>query len=189
MQRKLDLRTGRPVWTVYRAPAVPTGRLNSRRQHGCSRRRHGHRRRAAGGLAYRRRPRCRSHRSAGRDEGLDAGHHCLDPVRDRPAALRSLEEDRARQGGACLAALAAGARFAEGTDRRIAASPATWRSARRSTSLAANSARPRWRWKAKHDARLASPRRSCHVPPCAKPTASIAPPSAARAISRSTRVG
>ena len=27
MQRKLDLRTGRPVWTAYRAPAVPTGRL------------------------------------------------------------------------------------------------------------------------------------------------------------------
>lgn len=27
MQRKLDLRTGRPVWTAYRAPRVPTDRL------------------------------------------------------------------------------------------------------------------------------------------------------------------
>ncbi len=27
MNRKLDLRTGRPVWQAYRAPAVPTGKL------------------------------------------------------------------------------------------------------------------------------------------------------------------
>ena len=27
MPRKLDLRTGRPVWFAYRAPAVPTGTL------------------------------------------------------------------------------------------------------------------------------------------------------------------
>jgi len=27
MSRKLDLRTGRPVWSAYRAPAVPTDRL------------------------------------------------------------------------------------------------------------------------------------------------------------------
>lgn len=27
MVRKLDLRSGRPVWYAYRAPSVPTGRL------------------------------------------------------------------------------------------------------------------------------------------------------------------
>ncbi|TIT44082.1 MAG: FAD-binding oxidoreductase, partial [Mesorhizobium sp.] len=27
MPRKLDLRTGRPVWSAYRAPAVPTDSL------------------------------------------------------------------------------------------------------------------------------------------------------------------
>jgi choline dehydrogenase-like flavoprotein len=27
MTRKLDLRTGRPVWHAYRAPSVPTGKL------------------------------------------------------------------------------------------------------------------------------------------------------------------
>ena len=27
MPRKLDLRTGRPVWMAYRAPSVPTARL------------------------------------------------------------------------------------------------------------------------------------------------------------------
>ena len=27
MKRKLDLRTGRPVWFAYRAPSVPTQKL------------------------------------------------------------------------------------------------------------------------------------------------------------------
>ena len=35
MHRKLDLRTGRPVWFAYRAPAVPTRKLTPRRQGGC----------------------------------------------------------------------------------------------------------------------------------------------------------
>ena len=107
MRRKLDLRTGRPVWFAYRAPASRAN-ADPRRQGGCRDRRHGHQRRDDGRGAGRARPFGHLHRPARPDEGLDGRDDGAGAVRDRPAADRAVAMIGTEQGRARLAALAAG---------------------------------------------------------------------------------
>ena len=119
MTRKLDLRTGRPVWYAYRAPAVPADTADARRQGGRADRRHGHQRRHDGRGA----DRATAMSVVAIDRrgpllGLDRRDHRAGAVRDRPAADDPVEHDRQGRRPSGLAALAAGGRQSRGAHRR-----------------------------------------------------------------------